>query len=443
MGSQRVGHDWATFTFTLPQNSLGGFPNCPMPGPILDPGHQNLGYKGTSILGKAILVILTVQHLAELGSGSWDALNRRKTFLLSLQKLLACSNITARFAFQPHPCQPPCFPLFLHHRCSHFSASFLPTSQTPYQWREPLWPPLSSLPLCSPLSLRVLWVRELQKGWVCAAQFCRPLDKRRIRSLLLLRNCERYRAKPFSTPNSRGTILVCRGSQQVSKSLLKEMQYEKSFGFPSSSNTQVLSTCATKPPVGARERGRLRVLCRSPRLSYIRWGGCRLPAWGIICSPSSRTGVSASPDSGTAAAAAKSLQSCPTLCDPIDGSPPGSPVPGILQARTLEWVASSFSNAWKWKVKVKPLSRVRPSATPWTAACQAPPSMGFSRQEYWSGVPLPSLPKQSISLLYTSTALCTVALQQFFEFIFLNWSIVDLQYHVNFCWAKRLSYAHV
>ena len=87
---------------------------------------------------------------------------------------------------------------------------------------------------------------------------------------------------------------------------------------------------------------------------------------------------------------AKSLQSCPTLCDPIDGSPPGSPVPGILQARTLEWVALSFSNAWKWKVKVKLLSRVRPSATPWTTAFQAPPSTGFSRQEYWSGVPLPS-----------------------------------------------------
>ena len=51
------------------------------------------------------------------------------------------------------------------------------------------------------------------------------------------------------------------------------------------------------------------------------------------------------------AAAAKSFQSCPTLCDPIDGSPPSSPVPGILQARTLEWVAISFSNAWKWKVK--------------------------------------------------------------------------------------------
>ena len=91
------------------------------------------------------------------------------------------------------------------------------------------------------------------------------------------------------------------------------------------------------------------------------------------------------------ATAAKSLQSCPTLCDPIDGSPPGSPVPGILQARTLEWVAISFSNAhWKWKVKVKSLSGVWLLATPWTAAYQAPPSMGLSRQEYWSGLPLPS-----------------------------------------------------
>ena len=83
-----------------------------------------------------------------------------------------------------------------------------------------------------------------------------------------------------------------------------------------------------------------------------------------------------------AAAAAKSLQSCPTLCDPRDDSPPGSPIPGILQARTLEWVAISFSNAWKWKVKLKSLSRAWLLATPWTAAYQAPPSMGFSRQQY-------------------------------------------------------------
>ena len=92
-----------------------------------------------------------------------------------------------------------------------------------------------------------------------------------------------------------------------------------------------------------------------------------------------------------AAPAAKPLQSCLTLCNPIYRSPPGYPIPGILQARTLEWVAISFSNAWKWKVKVKPLSRVWLLATRWTAAYQAPPSMGFSRQEYWSGAPLPSL----------------------------------------------------
>ena len=91
-----------------------------------------------------------------------------------------------------------------------------------------------------------------------------------------------------------------------------------------------------------------------------------------------------------AAAAAKLLRSCLTLRDPIDGSLPGSPVRRILQARILEWVAISFSNAWKWKVKGKSLSRVRFLATPWTAAHQAPPSMGFSRQEYWSGVPLHS-----------------------------------------------------
>ena len=91
-----------------------------------------------------------------------------------------------------------------------------------------------------------------------------------------------------------------------------------------------------------------------------------------------------------AAAAAKSLQSCPTVCNPRDSSPPGSPVPEILQARTLDQVAISFSNAWKWNVKVKSLSRVWLFVTPWTAAHQAPPSIAFSRQEYWSGVPLPS-----------------------------------------------------
>ena len=113
------------------------------------------------------------------------------------------------------------------------------------------------------------------------------------------------------------------------------------------------------------------------------------PKYGMIhefaCHPCSRAMLV------FAAAAAKSLQLCPTLCDPIDSSPPGSSVPGILQTRTLEWVAISFSNAWKWKVKVKLLSCVWLFATPWTAAYQAPLPMGFSRQEYWSGLPLPSL----------------------------------------------------
>ena len=105
----------------------------------------------------------------------------------------------------------------------------------------------------------------------------------------------------------------------------------------------------------------------------------------VTGSPSSRASLCFA-----AAAAAKSLQSCPTLCNPWDGSPLGSPVPGILQARTLEWVAISFSNVWKWKMKVKSFSCVRLLATPWTAAYQAPRSMGFSRQEYCSGVPSPS-----------------------------------------------------
>ena len=93
----------------------------------------------------------------------------------------------------------------------------------------------------------------------------------------------------------------------------------------------------------------------------------------------------------SAAAAAKSLQTWPSLWVPIDGNPPGSAIPGIPQARTLKWIAISFSNAWKWKVKVKSLSHVWLLATPRTAAHQAPRSMGLSRQEYWSGVPLPSL----------------------------------------------------
>ena len=107
----------------------------------------------------------------------------------------------------------------------------------------------------------------------------------------------------------------------------------------------------------------------------------------------------------SAAAAAKLLQSCPTLCDPIDGSPPGSPVPGILQARTLECVAISFSNAWKWKVKVKLLSRVRLIETPWTAAYQAPPSVGFSGKS--TGVGCHCLPQSNLRVhLLSSGSFC-------------------------------------
>ena len=117
---------------------------------------------------------------------------------------------------------------------------------------------------------------------------------------------------------------------------------------------------------------------------------CPVASGGRVIWQSSKLGEGNFWSSVGVAAAAKSLQSCLTLCDPIDGSPPGSPIPGSLQARTLEWVAISFSSTWKWKVKVKSLSRVRLLATPWTATYQAPPSMGFSRQEYWSGVPLSS-----------------------------------------------------
>ena len=132
---------------------------------------------------------------------------------------------------------------------------------------------------------------------------------------------------------------------------------------------------------------------------FLLWGdtvwhravGRRLGIWILI---------SALPE--TAAASAKSLQSCPILWDPIDSSPLSSSVPGILQARTLEWVAIFFSNAWKWKVRVRLLSRARLFATPWIAAHQAPPSMGFSRQDYWSGVPLPSPYLRLLMPIWTS-----------------------------------------
>ena len=144
---------------------------------------------------------------------------------------------------------------------------------------------------------------------------------------------------------------------------------------------------------------------------------------------------------GGAAAAAKSLQLCLTLCDPRDGSPPDSPIPGILQARTLEWVAVSFSKAWKWKVRAKSFSPVQLFATPWTAAYQALPSMGFSRQEYWSGVPLPS-PKQSINVNYIQ--LNDDAFE--FNYVLTIFCLMDLSIHFwlkcidHFIWFDFLSF---
>ena len=142
-----------------------------------------------------------------------------------------------------------------------------------------------------------------------------------------------------------------------------------------------------------------------PRQDY--WGGLSYPSLGDLPNPGMEPMFSAfeggyiflplshqkSPVLNVVVykhAAAACACPCLTLCNPIDGSPPGSPIPGILQTRTLKWIAISFSNAWKWKVKVRSLSHVQLFATPWTGAYQAPPSMGFSRQEYWSGVPLPS-----------------------------------------------------
>ena len=122
---------------------------------------------------------------------------------------------------------------------------------------------------------------------------------------------------------------------------------------------------------------------------FSAWNSTMFSSLDSECSRWRWEGTKGNP-AAAAAAAAKLLQSCPTLCSPIDSSPPGSAVLGILQARTLECVAISFSNAWKWKVKGKSLSRVRLCATPETAVHKAPPSLGFSRQEQWSGLPLPS-----------------------------------------------------
>ena len=120
---------------------------------------------------------------------------------------------------------------------------------------------------------------------------------------------------------------------------------------------------------------------------------------------------------------AKSLQSCLTLCHPRDSSPPGSPVPGTLQARTLEWVAISFSSAWKWKVKGKSLSRVRLLVTPWTTAYQAPPSMRFSRQEYWSGMLLPSLVYVCVYKYSNTEIYVDIQILNMYVYVMKNWIV--------------------
>ena len=156
---------------------------------------------------------------------------------------------------------------------------------------------------------------------------------------------------------------------------------------------QSVDVTSLPPPHWARTPLRTKrhwMLGLEPNIQCLRWLSLThlfiYSSDALWVSLSIHRGIWAENGGESAAAAAKSLQSCPTLCDPIDGSPPGSSVLGILQARTLEWVAISFSNAWKWKVKVKSLSRVWLFMTPWTAAYQAPPSMGVSRQEYWSGL---------------------------------------------------------
>jgi len=137
----------------------------------------------------------------------------------------------------------------------------------------------------------------------------------------------------------------------------------------------------------------------------------------------------------TATAIAKLLQSCPTLCDLTDSLLPGSSVPGILQARPLEWVAISFSNAWKWKVKGNSLSHVQLLAIPWTAAYQAPLSIGFSRQEYWSGVPLPSPQLDTIlgfRLFFWPIQVWTLLSQKLFQ----DSSFLPLK-PIRQCWAQK------
>ena len=130
------------------------------------------------------------------------------------------------------------------------------------------------------------------------------------------------------------------------------------------------------------------------------------------------------------------------LCDPIDGSPLGSSVPEILQARTLEWVAISFSNAWKWEVKVKSLSHARLLATPWTVAHQAPPFTGFYKQEYWSGVPLPSPHIPYVHIKIVAEANKLVSLDRLVNFPYLDRLVFIMTCNINLTDAELFRAPH-
>ena len=171
------------------------------------------------------------------------------------------------------------------------------------------------------------------------------------------------------------------------------------MGFPSGAVSKDSTFNAGETPGSGKSSGEGNVnpLQNSFLGNPMDWGAWQATVHGVVrighnsmTKPPTTTTTGEQLNGYAADAAAESFQLCPTPCDPIDGSPPSSPIPRILQARTLEWVATSSSNAWKWKVKVKSLSHVWLAAAPWTAAHQASLSMGFSRQEYWSGAPLPS-----------------------------------------------------
>ena len=205
---------------------------------------------------------------------------------------------------------------------------------------------------------------------------------------------------PWTTRRSNQSIITEISPEYLLEGLMMKLKLQY-FGHLMQRTDSLEKTLMLGMIEGRRRRGRQRmrwlgVITDSMDMSLSKFWESVMEQWGLACcSPWGHKELDTTEwlnwtELINLVAAAKSLQSCPTLCDPIDGSPPGSPVPGILQAKTLEWVAISFSNAWKWKVKVKSLSRVQPLATPWTAAYQASPSMGSSRQEHQSGLPVPS-----------------------------------------------------